>query len=368
MLSRFLHSVFMDWTEGRRSPGLLCFGAIAKPLSWLYRGIVALDSLLRGSAQSEVESETRVVVVASPVVGGVGKTPLVAHLAASLIRSGHSVHIVTTGYKRRGRGDVALGDRVDYIAARDAGDEAAMLWQMTGTSVHVGGDMTATVGRVAREQAPEFIVVDDGVRRRWRGERRIVVLASEDLDRPVRFLPDGRWRIPPQRAWPAAGVAIIQVGEAELSALSAETQQRHQCVLESWAYDGPIGWYTSLADGIVPLNGENAISPSALPDGGPFLFCGIGSPARFERQVEVFGIRCVGRQRLPDHYAYSAADLNDLEHQCRQVGARWMLTTHKDAVKIDPAWNLTIPVFWLRIRLELAAGADMLSVLREQEP
>jgi hypothetical protein len=43
-----------------------------------------------------------------------------------------------------------------------------------------------------------------------------------------------------------------------------------------------------------------------------------------------------------------------------------MLTTHKDAVKIDRDWTLTIPVYWLRIRLELVAGVDMLSVVLEK--
>jgi tetraacyldisaccharide 4'-kinase len=73
-----------------------------------------------------------------------------------------------------------------------------------------------------------------------------------------------------------------------------------------------------------------------------------------------------GMQRFPDHHAYSAADLAELEHRCRQTGAGWMLTTHKDAVKIDRDWTLTIPVYWLRIRLELVAGVDMLSVVLEK--
>ncbi len=368
MLTRFLHTAFMDWTEGRRSPGLLCFGAIAKPLSWIYRAGAALDARLRKPAVGETSSRTRIVVISSPLVGGVGKSPLVAHLVSALLNSRHSVHIVTTGYKRQGCRDVSVEPGKEPVNAGAAGDEAVMLAQMTGAAVHVGDDLTATVARVARDVAPEFIIVDDGVRRRWQGERRIVVLAASDLDRPVRFLPDGRWRIAPKRAWPAAGVAIIQVGQGTSTAISPEVQQQHARTLESWGYDGPIGWYTSLVEGVVPLNKGAAEATDTPPSGAPYLFCGIGSPARFERQLEFLGVSAAGRQRFPDHHAYSPADMSDLEHQCREAGADWMLTTHKDAVKIDPAWKLTVPVYWLRIRLELAAGTDMLSVVREQTP
>ncbi|MBI5867202.1 MAG: tetraacyldisaccharide 4'-kinase [candidate division Zixibacteria bacterium] len=364
--ARFLHSAFMGWTEGRRSPGLLCFGAIAKPLSWIYRAGAALDARLRKPAVGGTSSRIRIVVISSPLVGGVGKSPLVAHLVSALLDSGHAAHIVTTGYKRQSHHDVSIEPGKASISAGTAGDEAVMLAQMTGAVVYVGEDLTATVARVARGLAPEFIIVDDGVRRRWQGERRIVVLAASDLDRPVRFLPDGRWRIAPKRAWPAAGVAIIQVGQGTSAAISTEVQHQHARTLNSWGYVGPIGWYTSLVEGVVPLTKGESGASDTPPSGAPFLFCGIGLPARFERQVEFLGISAVGRQRFPDHHAYSPADMSDLEHQCRQAGAAWMLTTHKDAVKIDPAWTLTIPVFWLRIRLELAAGTDMLSVLQEQ--
>jgi hypothetical protein len=49
------------------------------------------------------------------------------------------------------------------------------------------------------------------------------------------------------------------------------------------------------------------------------------------------------------------------------VAARWLLTTHKDAVKIDPGWPESFPVGFLRISLELVGGADMLSVILEPD-
>jgi len=366
MLTRFLHSVFMDWTEGRRTPGLVCFGAIAKPLSWLYRLGAALDGWLRKPQVARLPDKTRLVVISSPVVGGVGKTPLVAHLAAALLQRGFNTHVVTTGYKRQGDGDVSMSSSSRPVNVARSGDEAMMIWQMTGVPVHVGDDRTEAVHRVGRESQPDFIVLDDGVRPRWAGEDRIVVLTPEDLERPVRFLPDGRWRIAPRRAWPASGVAIVQIGRAVSSPRSEVINARHQEILNAWGYQGPVAWYETVADGLVRLSGPAAGSPESPLDESPFVFCAVGSPSRFARQIELMGMKPVAMQRFPDHHAYSAADMAGLERRSERVGAQWMLTTHKDAVKIDPAWAMAIPVYWLRIRLELAGGVDMLSILLEK--
>ena len=366
MLTRRLHSLFMGWTEGRRTPGLICFGAIARPLSWAYRLGAAVDGWLRKPKVSMVPNGMRLIVISSPVVGGVGKTPLVAHLAASLLQRGHETHVVTTGYRRSGSGDVTVDSSGETVDALQAGDEALMIWKATGAPVHVGHNLAEVVQRVGHKSSPDFIVLDNGVRQRWHGERRIVVLTPEDLERPVRFLPDGRWRISPQRAWPASGVAVIQVGRAAPSVLIEETSDRHQAILKAWGYRGPVGWYANLPDGIVRLSSGNSEPTDSRLDDNPFVFCGVGSPSRFARQIELLGMKPAGMQRFPDHHAYSAADMAELEHHCRQAGAGWMLTTHKDAVKIDCNWPLTIPVYWLRIRLELVAGADMLSVVLEK--
>ena len=366
MPKRFLHSIFLDWTEGRRTPGLVCFGIIAKPLSWLYRVGAALDSRFRYPKAARLPDKTRLVVISSPVVGGVGKTPLVAHLATVLLQRRFNTHVVTTGYMRRGEGDVSVNSTSGPATAAECGDEAVMIRQMTGAPVHVSDDVGRAVQRVGREFQPDFIVLDDGVRRRWLGEDRIVVLKPEDLERPVRFLPDGRWRISPRRAWPATGVAIVQIGRRISAPRDDAAHEVHRDVLRSWGFHGPIAWYDTMADGLVRLSGRGLEDTDSPLDESPLVFCGVGSPSRFARQIDLMGMNPRGMQRFPDHHAYTAADLADLERRCRILGARWMLTTHKDAVKIDPAWAMAIPIYWLRIRLELAAGVDMLSILLEK--
>jgi tetraacyldisaccharide 4'-kinase len=366
MASRLLHSLFIDWTEGRRSPGLLCFGACAKPLSWLYHLGSQLDRQLRRLPPAAIPSTTRLIVVSSPIVGGVGKSPLVAHLASALSTREINVHLVTKGYKRKRNSAVTVSPGSATTSVLDAGDETVMLSRMTEVPVHVGGRLVEVVDRVARESNPDVIIVDDGVRQRWHEEKRIAVFASDDFERPVHYLPDGRWRVNPRRFWPVAGVAIMQVDPSGPGLAPTSVCERHKETLASWDYRGPIAWYRTVADALVKLSDGQSIAIQSPPQGKTLAFCGIGSPSRFARQVSLCGINPAAWQRFPDHHTYSPADVTDLENRCRKAGADWMLTTHKDAVKIDPAWPVAIPVYWLRIRLELTAGIDMLSVVLGQ--
>jgi tetraacyldisaccharide 4'-kinase len=365
-MKNVLHEAFLQRTDrpdpdapSRHSPSALLLGAFAKPLAWIYRASAAIDRRFRYPEPIPLSAHTQLIVVSSPVVGGVGKTPLVAHIASHLAASGHATSIVASGYGRRSHGHVVLGAANPNATASQTGDEPLMLWQITGLPVHVDDDLTAAVACIDREDGPRSIVLDDGIRRRWQGERRIIVFSSFDLERPVRFLPDGRWRIAPRHAWPAIGVAIIEDD-------SSANRSDHRRTLERWGFHGPIAWYRTVVDGFSRL-GETELHPiAAIPDDRPYVFSGLGRPSRFLSQIRALGLTPAGVSRFPDHHPYSQNDLIRLESECLKSRSRWLLTTHKDAVKLDPGWVTGVTICYLRISLELAAGADMLSVILEQ--
>lgn len=365
-MPRFLHRAFIQWTDRPApgeprglSPGVLLFGAFAKPLSWIYRAGAALDYRFRHKQDLRLSDRSQLVVVSSPAVGGVGKTPLVADLASRLATNGYDTHIVTLGYNRRLRGDITLDGSAPAISVERSGDEAHMLRQMTGLPVHVGDDPTAVIARLDSAGEGRCIVFDDGVSRRWSSEKRIVTLGSRDLERPVRFLPDGRWRISPKQAWPVTGVAVVYGGN------DSPRCDLHTRVLGDWGYQGPIGWYRTTVDGITRLGDLDLGSLDDSPDTAPYVFCGLGTPSRFLHQVKDSGMTPKASECFPDHHSYTVTDIKRLLSRCRRVGARWLLTTHKDAVKIDPRWIKDLPVYFLRISLELTDGTDMLSVILE---
>lgn len=359
------HEAFLQRTDRpdpdtlpSRSAATLLFGAVAKPLSWIYRASAAVDRMFRYPAPIDLSEKTLLAVVSSPVVGGVGKTPLVAHLATQLTARGHNTAIVASGYGRQSKGYVTLSELDRDATAAQIGDEPLMLHQSTGLPVHVDDDTASAVARLDNGAESRCIVLDNGIRRRWKGERRIVVLSGLDLERPVRFLPDGRWRIAPRHAWPAVGVVIIED-------TPDPDRDRHRKTLSAWGFHGPVAWFRTTVDGCSPVGKTGQEDIGSLPDSRPYVFAGLGRPSRFLCQIQELGLTPAGVTRFPDHHPYTAADLQSLQAVARECSAGWLLTTHKDAVKIDPSWVTDLASYYLRISLELTAGADMLSVILE---
>lgn len=347
-----LTSLYERWTSGERGPALRLFGAVALPASFLYRA----GSLIRPPLSKRFPplKHSNLVVVSSPLVGGVGKTPLTALLANRLRQEQRRVAIVTLGHGRTGHGQIELnpGDwRPDLSAA--SGDEAAELLHLTGTSVHVGDIPEGEIGRLDESGQTDWILFDDGLTRTWAGETRIVVLSADELARPVRFVPYGRWRTSPRFLQSAQFVAVTGAGQ----------QSDVESDLSRLGYEGPFGVFEYRIEGLGSLASTGITMLTEPPAGQAIAFCGIARPDRFDEAVSSFGLSVKSFHAFPDHHSYTREDFSTLERIRAQSGSDWYLTTLKDAVKIDPAWHGSTPLLFLRIALHQIAGADLLSVL-----
>ena len=65
----------------------------------------------------------------------------------------------------------------------------------------------------------------------------------------------------------------------------------------------------------------------------------------------------MGRERFLDHYRYSAADVAELLAWAEREGAECLVTTEKDAVRLPPLKDARIPVYYLRLEIEIIRGA-----------
>jgi len=90
------------------------------------------------------------------------------------------------------------------------------------------------------------------------------------------------------------------------------------------------------------------------------LFCGIGNPRAFLLTVQALGAEVAAARFLPDHFRFQERDLRDLAAECERSGAELALTTEKDAVKIGPAWPGSIPLYALRVEMEVVVGGEEL--------
>jgi tetraacyldisaccharide 4'-kinase len=104
------------------------------------------------------------------------------------------------------------------------------------------------------------------------------------------------------------------------------------------------------ADSAIPK--DEIASPSARNDkkwgllaGKKALaFCGIAHPESFRNMLIRLGVDLVDFMAYRDHYDYHKGDLEEIEEKAAGKGAEYIITTEKDAVKIEKLIGSRIPI------------------------
>jgi len=86
--------------------------------------------------------------------------------------------------------------------------------------------------------------------------------------------------------------------------------------------------------------------------------CGIAAPDGFEEEIQRLGARIVHRRRYADHHRYSQQEIIDLINEALQAGAEAVVTTEKDAVRFPMLERRDLPVYFLRVEIELLSGQE----------
>ena len=97
---------------------------------------------------------------------------------------------------------------------------------------------------------------------------------------------------------------------------------------------------------------------STLQDLPVAAVTGIAAPEGFYRELERRGARVVYRKRFADHHRYSQQELLNVINEGMAAGARAVLTTEKDYVRFPLVERADLPVYFLRVEIEMTSGAD----------
>ncbi|HYN05062.1 MAG TPA: tetraacyldisaccharide 4'-kinase [Vicinamibacteria bacterium] len=288
-----------------------------------------------------------VVSVGNLGVGGSGKTPVVARVAEILRDAGRPVAVLSRGYGGSFRGEalvVSDGSRV-LAGAAEAGDEPVMLARALPGVVVAVGARRDVVGRAVEARFGRRVhVLDDGFQHlRLERDLDLVCLDVGDLeDRPM---PAGRLRERPSALLRASLVLLTRIeaaSEAELCALEERlSPERTFRVARRVA-----GWKS--------LDGAAAAPPARA-----FLLAAIARPERFERDVAGCGVGVLGRAFFRDHHRFRPEDLAGVAAQARAAGAEAIVTTAKDAVRLEGASFAGVPVVVLGIVAEIRDEARL---------
>jgi tetraacyldisaccharide 4'-kinase len=266
-----------------------------------------------------------VVSVGNLSVGGSGKTPIVEYIARLLLQSGERPAILTRGYgRRRSRAGVTVvSDGRSVRADVDlSGDEPLMLARaLPGVAVVVGASRYAD-GRLAEDELGATVhVLDDGFQHLQVARAvDLLVVSEEDLsDLP---LPAGRLR-EPLTAAVAADAVLVTAGYAS----AVDRIARGLGVPTAFQVTRALGAPRTIA-----AHPDSVVVP---PETRVFLVAGIARPERFFGDVESAGWHVVGTMPFRDHYRYRQSDVARMASAARAAAAAIVLTTEKDAVRLE---------------------------------
>ncbi|HXH39792.1 MAG TPA: tetraacyldisaccharide 4'-kinase [Thermoanaerobaculia bacterium] len=251
---------------------------LLKPFELLWRAVNRMQRVLyrRGILRSK-RLPRPVVSVGNLAAGGAGKTPAVITIARYLAKRGFRVAVLTRGYGRSGN---ASGVVTSLDAAR-FGDEPVLIKSKLKTvDVIVGSDRYVNALRFLDHNDCDVFVLDDGFQH---------LQLARDVDVVV-----------------GGGGGWMREGRSALAG----------------------------ADFVIQRNLRLAV-PEALTSRRLFAFAGLANNEQFFDSLRAHDLNVVATKRFRDHHRYTAADILTLKEMAREAGAEAIVTTEKDAVKLD---------------------------------
>ena len=281
---------------------------LARPLAALFGALGARRRARQTAARQGLP--VPVIVVGNIVVGGSGKTPMIAWLAAHLRRRGLRPGIISRGHggSRHGPHVLAPDDRSDSV-----GDEPLQLSRQTGLPVCIGRDRPAAARHLlARHPQINVLISDDGLQHYLLP--RSIELCLFDGHVGVgngELLPAGPLREPLQRL---DGVDLVVCKGQAVANLAP-----WKPVVMKLALGRP----RPLPGSQAPTDREPIPAEQKEP---AVALCGIGQPESFFAMLRGQGW-AIEPLVLPDH--------GTLHHRrIAALAGRTVLMTTKDAVKL----------------------------------
>ena len=301
-----------------------------------------------------------VVSVGNLAVGGRNKTPVVAAIARMLHGWGERPAILSRGYRReRPSTEVVIVRDADHMRASlaESGDEPFMLArELPGCCVLVH-PRRLRAGRVAEHDLGCSVhVLDDGFQHVQLARDANLVLLTLDDVLHGEVLPAGRLREPVHALEHADALLAVDTSASRLRMALGRSPDLP--IFEVRRHLGPAR----------PLSGT--MDFSRIHDEPALLVTAVAEPDRVASDLRGAGWRLADVMSFRDHHRYHAGDVREIAARARGAGATVVLTTMKDAVKLEPYLPCEVPVAvvpldvviepadefaaWLRARLSLA--------------
>ena len=312
----------------------------------------------------------QVIAIGNLTVGGTGKTPVVEKFARELKDQGRNVAILSRGYRSK---PPPLSKRIVNrllfrsestpprvvsdgknlkLDSESAGDEPYMLASNLKDVVVLVDPDRVKSGRYAIEKfGCDTLLLDDGFQYwKLRGRRHDVVLV--DCQQPFgneHLLPRGTLREPPQHLARATTIFITK-SDGKTAELRKRITRLNptatiiECIHQPLYFEDV---FTGDRCGLDFLKGKKIASLS-----------GIAQPESFEHSLTKLGGELVYSKRFADHHRFSQQEILNAINRSKKRQAELILTTQKDAVRFPKLDRRDLPIYFMRVEINILSGAD----------
>lgn len=339
-------------------PSLL-YNAVVQCRLWLYRKRIFHDQPLG----------CMVVVVGNLTVGGTGKTPVVEKFARSLAERGRKVAILSRGYKskpdplwRRLWRQITHGKppppkvvsdgRNVLLNSEEAGDEPFMLARnLPGVVVLVDKNRVKSGSYAIRKFGVDTLLLDDGFQYLpLKGRLNLLLIDKTNPFGNQNLLPRGILREPVKHLKRASYIFLTK-SDGEPDPELEQLIRRHN-------QDAEIIECAHRPQYLQQVWGGERLPLSDLEGKRVGAFSAIAVPESFEQFLRDFGASLLYSKRFLDHHRFTDEELNQIFDQAKEAGLDYLVTTEKDAVRLPEEPIGHLPLYYLRLEIDIIAGVD----------
>ncbi|MFA7231531.1 MAG: tetraacyldisaccharide 4'-kinase [Victivallaceae bacterium] len=313
-----------------------------------------------------------VVSIGNLSCGGTGKTPVVEVFAKTLSQKGRKVAILSRGYRSKQRSllvklvqkfsskkmevppKVVSDGKNLLLDSAYAGDEPYMLASnLKDVVVLVDKDRVKSGLFAIDEYETDTLILDDGFQYlNLKPHINIVLVDSTTPFGNHHVLPRGILREPVKNIRRADYIFLTKSnGGNHLRHLKTFLRRHNRRAEIIECCHKPLYlekvYHRGEQEPLTRLNGTRVASISA-----------IACPESFESFLQNLGSTLVSRQHFADHHRFTQQELIDFINQAKSDGAEMIVTTEKDAVRMPRLDRNDLPVYFLRVEIDILSGQE----------
>jgi tetraacyldisaccharide 4'-kinase len=332
--------------------GGLCLGAVKLRRHLYSQGILQTKHL-----------PCKVISIGNVVVGGSGKTP--ATIAIARLLKEHTdlkIAIASRGYRSKSKGYAVVSDGEKILLNPDeAGDEPYLIGQsLPDIPVVIGRDRFESGLMAVKNWGTQIVILDDGFQ--YLRLKRDVNIITMDSTKPFGFehiLPGGYLREPLSTLKNADIILLTRVDQCKnLKAIRDRLDKIAPSVARFESIHAPCS--------LLRMDTRQDVRLDDVKNQNILAVCGIANPLSFAETLRTLNPARSNLISFPDHHEYTPKDIQKIEQTASDTGADMIITTEKDAPKLNLINILPVLSLAIELRLVKPSAEKLIDIIRQK--